>query len=219
MRRFLLLLRRDLTQLLPGGAQGSATLPLLLFLTIAVLYPFALGPDAALLSRTGGAIIWVAALVASILPLDRLARRDREIGWFDQLLLRGISEELAMAVRIAAHWLSFAPLLLLATVGAAALLGLSYESLRTVLLGLLAGTPGLAALSVVVAAVMAGVRGGTALGGMLFLPLAVPLLVFGAGALAKPGENGLALAAAVSLVFVAAAPFASAAALRAAREF
>ena len=219
MRSAFLLLKRDLVQLSPGGAQGTATLPLLLFLTIAILYPFALGPDAGLLSQTGGAIMWTAALVVSVLPLDRLIRRDQEIGWFDQLLLRGISEELAMAVRMTAHWLSFAPLLLLAATAVGALLDLSPDALRSTLLGLLVGTPGLAALSIIVAAIMAGVGRGAALGGVLFLPMAVPIVIFGAGALAEPDGQGLVYAAAVSLIFVAVAPFASAAAVRAVRDF
>jgi heme exporter protein B len=83
---------------------------------------------------------------------------------------------------------------------------------------LLAGTPGLAAVGLTIAALTAGLRGGTALAGLLLLPLAVPLLVFGAGALATGGASGLALTAAISLVLVAIAPFAGGAAIRAARE-
>ena len=89
--------------------------------------------------------------------------------------------------------------------------------MRTVELGLLAGTPGLAAVGVIVAALTAGLRGGAALAGLLVIPLAVPLLVFGAGSLAPGGETGVALTAEVSLVLLAMAPFAGGAALRAAR--
>ena len=71
MRTFAILLRRDLAILLPGGARGSAFLPLIFFLLVAVLYPFAVGPEPSLLARTGGGVLWVAALLASILPLDR----------------------------------------------------------------------------------------------------------------------------------------------------
>jgi heme exporter protein B len=84
-------------------------------------------------------------------------------------------------------------------------------------LGLLAGTPGLAALGVTVAALTAGLRGGTALAGLLVIPLAVPLLVFGAGSLTSAGAGGIALTGAVSLVLLAIAPFAAAAAIRGAR--
>ncbi|MDZ4307401.1 heme exporter protein CcmB [Allopontixanthobacter sp.] len=211
-------MRRDLALLMPGGKRGGSILPLLFFLAVAMLYPFAVGPDAQLLARTGGGVIWVAALLAAILPLDRLVAPDLEQGVFDQLALRGISEELALAVRMAAHWFSFAPLLLLATILAAALLSLDGETLRKVLLGLLAGTPGLAAIGVMIAALTAGLRGGVALSGLLLIPLAVPILIFGAGSLSRPDGAGIALAAAISLVLVAIAPFAGGAAIRAARE-
>jgi len=103
-------------------------------------------------------------------------------------------------------------------VPAAALLGLDGPTIRTVELGLLAGTPGLAALGVMVAALTAGLRGGAALSGMLVIPLAVPLLIFGAGSLSTGGDSGVALTGACSLVLLAIAPFAGGAAVRAARD-
>ena len=212
------LLLRDLALLLPGGRRGGSLLPFLFFLAVAMLFPFAVGPDAPLLARTGGGVIWVAALLAAILPLDRLVAPDLELGVFDQLHLRGVAEETAMAVRLLAHWLSFAPLLLLATLPAAALLGLESETVRIVLLGLLAGTPGLAALGLMIAALTAGLRVGAALTGLLLIPLAVPILIFGAGAIAQPEGAGLALCGAISLLLVAVAPFAAGAAVKAARE-
>ncbi len=212
------LLKRDLGLLVPGGSGGSGVLPLLFFLAVAMLYPFAVGPDTQLLARTGGGVIWVAALLAAILPLERLVTDDLEAGVFDQLALREVSEELSMAVRLAAHWLAFAPLLLVATLPAAALLGLSVETTRTVLLGLLAGTPGLAAVGLAVAALTASMRGGAALAGLMVIPLAVPILIFGAGTLARPDSSGLLFTAAISLGLCALAPFAAAAAVRAARE-
>ena len=217
MPHLLSLLRRDLGLLLLGGRRGGTVLPVLFFLAVAMLFPFAVGPDAALLARTGGGVIWVAALLAAILPLDRLVEPDIELGFFDQWALRGISEEWIVAVRILAHWLSFGPPLMLASLPAAALLGLDAAALRTVGIGLLAGTPGLAALGVVVAALTAGLRGGTALAGLLVIPLAVPLLIFGAGSLANGGDSGLALTGAVSLALLAIAPFAAGAAIRGAR--
>jgi heme exporter protein B len=209
---------RDLAQLLPGGKQGGTILPLLFFLAVAMLYPFAVGPDAPLLARTGGGVIWVAALLAAILPLDRLVAPDLEQGFFDQWALRGVAEEAVIAVRIVAHWLSFAPPLLLAALPAAALLGMKEEALRIVLLGLLLGTPGLAAIGVTIAALTASLRGGAALAGLLLIPLALPLLVFGAGSLAPGGEGGVALTGAISLALMAMAPFAGGAAIRAARD-
>jgi heme exporter protein B len=217
IRQLLLLLRRDLALFLPGGRRGGTMLPLLFFLAVAVLFPFAVGPDGALLARTGGGVIWIAALLAAILPLDRLIEPDLDLGTFDQFALRGLSEEAIVAVRILAHWLSFGPPLMLAALPAAALLGLDADRLRLVLLGLLVGTPGLAALGVMVAALTAGLRGGVALAGLLVIPLAVPLLIFGAGSLAEGGNAGVALTGAVSLVLIALAPFAAGAAVRSAR--
>ena len=211
------LFRRDLGRLLGGSGRGATVLPLLFFVAVSMLYPFAVGSDAVLLARTGGGVLWVAALLAAILPLDRLIEPDLELGLFDQWALRGISEELVIAVRMLAHWLSFGPPLMLAAFPASALVGIDGKTLRLVELGLLAGTPGLAALGVLIASITASLRGGAALGGMLLIPLAVPLLVFGAGSLATGGEAGLALCGAVSLVYLALTPFAAGAAIRAGR--
>jgi heme exporter protein B len=215
--RLLILLRRDLALLLFGGRKGGTVLPLLFFISVAMMFPFAVGPDPVLLARTGGGVIWVAALLAAILPLDRLVEPDLELGFFDQWALRGITEEWIITVRVVAHWLSFGPPLMLATIISAALLGIDGEKLRLVELGLFAGTPGLAALGVTVAALTAGLRGGAALAGLLVIPLAVPLLIFGAGSLSTGGASGIALTGAVSLVLLAIAPFAAAAAIRAGR--
>jgi len=214
----LALLRRDVARMLGGSRGGATLLPLLFFIAVAMLFPFAVGPAPELLARTGGGVIWVAALLAAILPLDRLLASDVEQGFFDQLALRGVAEELVVAVRLLAHWLSFGPPLMLATLPAAALLGLDGATLRTVELGLLAGTPGLAAVGLIIAALTVGTRGGAALSGLLLIPLAVPLLVFGAGALSTGGNAGLALTGAISLLLVAIAPFAGGMAIRAARE-
>ena len=217
MRTVTALLLRDLSQMFGGSRRGATLLPVLFFIAVAMLFPFAVGPAPELLARTGGGIVWVAALLASILPLDRLLARDVERGFFDQLYLRGIAEELVVAVRLLAHWLSFGPPLMLAALPAAALLGIDGATLRTVELGLLAGTPGLAAVGLMIAALTIGMRGGAALSGLLLIPLAVPILVFGAGALSTGGESGIALTAAISLLLVAIAPFAGGAAIRAAR--
>ena len=212
------LLLRDLAQMFGGGRRGGALLPVLFFLAVAMLFPFAVGPNPELLARTGGGVLWVAALLAAILPLDRLLAPDVERGFFDQLHLRGIAEELVVAVRLLAHWLSFGPPLMLATIPAAALVNLDAATLRTVELGLLAGTPGLAAIGLIIAALTVGMRTGAALAGLLLIPLAVPVLIFGAGAQATGGYGAIALTAAISLLLVAIAPFAGGAAIRAARE-
>ena len=217
--RLWLVFLRDLALLLRGAqGRGGAVLPLLFGLSVAMLFPFAVGPDARLLQRTGAGVIWVAALLAAILPLDRLIEPDLEAGFFDQWALRGISEEALLLVRTLAHWLSFGLPLMLAAPIASALLSLDGAQLHTVELGLLLGTPGLAAIGVTIAALTAGLRAGSALGGLLAIPLTVPLLIFGAGSLQPGGEGGLALLAACSLVAVAIAPFAGGAAIRAGRD-
>lgn len=218
MRTFAALLRRDLAAKFGSGARGGAALPVLFFLAVATLYPFAVGSDARLLADTGGGVLWIAALLAALLPIERLVRPDLDLGLFDQLALRGVAEEASVAARILAHWLSFGPPLMLAALPGAALLGIEAQTLLNLELGLLVGTPGLAALGVMVAGLTAALRSGAALGGLLAIPLAVPLLIFGAGSLDGNADGALALTGAASLVLLAIAPFAAGAAIRAARE-
>lgn len=218
MRMFWHILRRDLIRRMPGGRDGGAALPLLFFLCVVILYPFAVGPNARILEQTGGGILWVAALLASILPLERLVRGDIEGGIFDQFAVRDIAEETVLLARLVAHWISFAPLLLLACFPAAALLGLPAERLGSLLLSLLVGTPGLAAIGLLIACLTAGLKSASALGGILLIPLSVPLLIFGAGAYQTGEIAPLAFCASMSLVLCAIAPIAGAGAIRAARE-
>lgn len=211
------LLRRDLAQFFPFTGSGAA-LPTAFFIAVAMLFPFAVGPDVNLMAKTGGGVVWIAALLAAILPLEKLVARDIELGFFDQLRLRGLAEEAMMAVRLLAHWLSFGPPLLLATFPAAALLKIEGETFKLLLLGLLAGTPGLAAIGLMIAALTASLRAGAALSGLMLIPLALPILIFGAGALARQDVASLGFVGAISLALVAIAPFAAGAAIRAARE-
>jgi heme exporter protein B len=208
-----------LRELRLAATGGSAALPLIFFLLVATLFPFAIGPDAVLLARAGGGALWVAALLAALLPVDRLVEPDRASGVLDQLALRGLGEESVALAKLAGHWLSFGPPLMLAALPAAALLKLPQPLLLRLELGLLAGTPGLAALTLIVAALTAGLRTTGALAGLLMLPLAVPILIFGAGLTEPNGSAGaLKLLAAASLLLVAVAPFAAGAAMRAARD-
>jgi len=210
------LLLRELRLAMRGG---NALLPPIFFLLVATLFPFAVGPDAPLLARTGGGALWMAALLAALLPVDRLVEPDRAAGVLDQLAVRGIAEENVALAKLTAHWLSFGPPLMLAALPAAALMKLPADLLLRLELGLVAGTPGLAALTLIVASLTAGLRTTGALAGLLMLPLAVPLLIFGAGMTEQGGSVGAAkLLAAVSLLLVAIAPFATGAAIRAARD-
>ena len=192
------------------GLTGAAWLPIAFFLLVAALVPFAIGPDAKLLGRIGPGAIWIAALTAALLPIERLIEPDRADGILDQLLLHGVADETIALAKIAAHWLTFGPLLIVAAFPAAALLDIGGEALARLLLAVLIGTPALAALAVAVAALTAGLPRAGSMAGLLLLPLAVPLLIFGAA-------NALLLEAAVSLLLTAGAPFVAGAAIRAAR--
>lgn len=207
------LLRRDLRRTLAG----SALLPILFFLLVAALMPFAVGPDGKLLARVGPGLLWVAALTAALLPIERLVEPDRASGHLDQLALSGLKMEEVALAKIAAHWLGFGPPLMLAAIPASALLGMSGEALARTLLTLAIGTPALAALAVAVASLTAGLRQSSALGALLLLPLAIPLLIFAASAAGDPRAGALQLEAAASLFLVAGSPFIAGAALRAAR--
>ncbi|HYJ29281.1 MAG TPA: heme exporter protein CcmB [Allosphingosinicella sp.] len=208
-----------LRELRIATAGGALFLPVAFFLLVATLFPFAVGPDAPLLARTGGGALWTAALLAALLPVDRLVEPDREAGMLDQLAVRGAGDEAVAAAKLAGHWLGFGPLLMAAAVPAAALLKLPGDVLLRLEIGLLAGTPGLAALTLIVAALTAGLRAGAAVAGLLLLPVAVPILIFGAGFVERGGDTGaLKLLAASSLLLVAIAPFAAGAAIRAARD-
>lgn len=192
------------------GLIGAAWLPVAFFLLVAALVPFAIGSDARLLGRIGSGVLWIAALTAALLPVERLIDPDRADGILDQLHLHGLAEESIAGAKIVAHWLTFAPLLLLAAVPASALLAMDSTSLVRTEVALLIGTPALAALAVSIAAVTAGLARAGSLAGLLLLPLAVPLLIFGAA-------EAFPLEAAVSLLLTAGAPFVAGAAIRAAR--
>jgi heme exporter protein B len=206
-----------LRELRLAASGGAALLPPIFFLLVATLFPFAVGPDGPLLARTGGGALWMAALLAALLPVDRLVELDRASGVLDQFHLRGIGEESVAMAKLIGHWLSFGPPLMLAAIPAGALIKLPADVLWRLELGLLIGTPGLAALTLGVAALTAGLRRSGALAGLLMLPLAVPLLIFGA-ALLDDRAGALQWLGAVSLLFVAAAPFVAGAAIRASRD-
>ena len=192
------------------GFTGAAWLPIAFFLLVATLVPFAIGPDPRLLGRIGPGALWIAALTAALLPIERLVEPDRADGVLDQLFIYGVTEESIAFAKIAAHWLTFAPLLLIASFPASALLAMDGASLLRTEATLAIGTPALAALAVAVAAVTAGLPRAGSIAGLLLLPLAVPLLIFGAA-------QALLLEAAVSLLLTVGAPFVAGAAIRAAR--
>ena len=198
-------------------SSGGLLLPVAFFLLVAILFPFGVGPDGRLLARIAGGTVWAAALLAALLPVERLVAPDMESGVLDQFAVRGVTESAVAAAKMAGHWLGFAPPLLAATVIAGALLHLPEAALPALLLSLAIGTPGLAALGVATAALVAGLRGAGALAGLVLLPFAVPLLIFGVGA-ASGQPGAMKLLGAVSLLLVAGCPLAAGAAIRMGRS-
>ncbi len=199
------------------AAGGAAWLPVAFFLLVSTIVPFAVGPDAEVLARVGGGALWVAALTAALLPIEGLIEPDRADGVLDQLSVAGVAEEMIGAAKIIGHWLTFGPLLLIAAIPASVMVGLDRAALVRSLVALGVGTPALAALAVAVAALTSGLPRSGALAGLLLMPLAVPLLIFGAAASGDGTSSALKLEAAVALLIVAGAPFVTGAAIRAAR--
>lgn len=214
MRGFFALVAREVRIAWTGG---GLWLPVIFYIAVATLFPFVTGPDKALLARTGGGILWIAALLATLLPIERLILPDQQSGVLDQLAMRGWSDELVACAKIAGHIVAFAVPLLVSTIVASALIGLPESQLSTLLMGLAIALPALAGLSVTIAALTAGLSGASALGGLLLVPLAIPVLIFGAGTLAESPGNAMQLLAATSIALAALSPFAAGAALRAAR--
>ncbi|MEE9433390.1 MAG: heme exporter protein CcmB [Sphingorhabdus sp.] len=215
MSNFLALLLREMRIAWTGG---GLWLPIIFYLAVATLFPFVTGPDKVLLAQTGGGILWIAALLASLLPIERLIQPDRDAGILDQLALRGWSDEWVAAAKMAGHLLAFGLPLLLASFVASALIGLPEEKLATLIIGLALAMPALAGLGVTISALTSGLQGASALGGLLLIPLAIPVLIFGAGTLADNPGNAMQLLIAISLAFTALSPFAAGAALKAGRE-
>lgn len=199
------------------GFSGPAWLPAAFFLLVATLVPFAIGPDSRLLGRIAAGALWIAALTAALLPVERLIEPDRADGVLDQLAVRGIADESIAAGKIAGHWLAFGPLLLASATVGALLLRLPPERLPGLLAALGIGSVGLAALAVAVAALTSGLPRAGALAGILLLPLAIPLLIFGAAASGDTASGALPVEIAITLLLVAGAPFVAGAAIRAGR--
>src|SRR6476620_3641254 len=112
------------------GSTGATWIPAAFFLLVVALIPFAVGPDAEVLQRVGPGVLWIAALTAALLPIERLIEPDRADGVLDQLAIHGVAEESVAAAKIAAHWLTFGPLLFIAAFPASALLGIDPATLK-----------------------------------------------------------------------------------------
>lgn len=200
---------------LMAARPGEWLMPLAFFLLVALLLPFAIGPEPSLLARLAPGILWVGALLASLMPVATLFAVDAADGTLDQLLVRGIAAETFAFARMLALAAGFGVPVLVAVPLAGVMLGMDWGVMARLLPALAAGAAGLAALGVIAGSVTLGARGGGGLVALLVLPLAIPLLLFGSRPL-DPGALGLVLAAA--LVLAALAPFAAGAALRVSRS-
>lgn len=208
---------RDLRLALRGG--GEVFTLVLFFVMIGVIVPFAIGPDRAQLARLAPGLVWIAAFLAMLLGLDRLFRADEEDG--SLLLFRAASLplEAVVAAKMAAHWLLTALPLVVASPILALLLSMSPEAWMRTVLSLLLGTPALAAFGTIGAAVTVGLRRGGLVAPVLLVPLCIPVLIFGVGAISgMSADSALLLLAALSLLACAVSPFAAALALRAAED-
>jgi heme exporter protein B len=180
MRAFLAVIARDLR--LAGRAGGSGALGLVFFLMIVTLVPFALGPDLNLLARIGPAILWLAAVLATLVGLDRLFQADEEDGSLDLMLTSPLPLELVVLAKAVAHWLTTGlPLALFAPVFGL-LVALTPEAMLAAAATLLAGTPALTFIGAIGAALTASIRRGGLLLAILVLPLMIPVLIFGVSA-------------------------------------
>ena len=221
MAAFIGLFRRDLRLALRQG--GDTGLVLGFFVLAVVLFPLGVGPEPAVLQRIGAGIVWVAALLAALLSLDRLFQSDYQDGGLEMLALSSLSLELAVLAKCAAHWVATGLPLALTSPFLALLVDLDPDAIPVLTLGLLLGTPGLSLIGSVAAALTLGARRQGVLLSLLVLPLYVPPLVFGAGAVEASvagagGRAHLLILGALTLAALPLCPWASAAALRQALE-
>jgi heme exporter protein B len=212
------LLLRDMRLAVRVG--GGALIGVLFFLIVVTLVPFAIGPDLALLARIGPAILWLGALLANLLALDRLIATDYEDGSLDLILTARVPLELALVAKALAHWVTTGLPLVIAAPLLGLLLNLGPGATGAVALTLLAGTPALTFIGLIGAALTVALRRGGLLLAILVLPLTVPVLIFGVAAanaaVVGPMQFGtpFGILCALTLMSLVIGPFAAAVALR-----
>jgi heme exporter protein B len=203
---------------------GGAMMGVLFFLAVVTLVPFAVGPDLALLRRIGPAILWLGALLASLLALDRLFANDHEDGSLDLILMARPPLELVVIAKALAHWVTTGLPLVIAAPVLGLFLNLEPAALAATLLTLLAGTPALTFIGVIGAALATALRRGGLLLPVLVLPLTVPVLIFGVAATSAavtgpaPFGTPFTILCALTLMSAVVGPFAAAITLRSAME-
>jgi heme exporter protein B len=212
------LLLRDMRLAVRVG--GGALVGVLFFLIVVTIVPLGVGPDLALLARIGPAILWIGALLASLLALDRLLAADHDDGSLDLILTGRAPLELAVAVKALAHWVTTSLPLVIAAPALGLFLNLEPGAIGAVALTLLVGTPALTFIGLIGAALAVALRRGGLLLPVLVLPLTIPILIFGVSAsnaaIVGPVPFGapFAILAALTLMSLVIGPFAAAAALR-----
>jgi len=221
VRALLAVLRRDLRLALRHGADTLVVV--FFFVLTASLFPFGVGPEPQILARIASGVIWVTALLASLLSLERLFQTDYEDGGLDLLLLAPMGLEGTVLAKCLAHWLTTGVPLILAAPLLALFLDLPAEGLGLLLLAMLLGTPTLTLIGAIGAALVLGARRGGVLISLLVLPLYVPVLIFGVAAVEAalggfPVRPHLMVLGGLLLAALVLAPWASAAALRQAAE-
>jgi len=212
------LVARDMRIALRVG--GGALIGVLFFVVVVTLTPFAVGPDLALLKRIGPAILWLGALLASLLALDRLFAADHEDGSLDLILTGRAPLELVIAAKGLAHWLTTAVPLIIAAPLIGLLLDIEAPAQSGLALTLLVGTPALTFIGIIGAAIAVTLRRGGLLLAVIVLPLTVPVLIFGVAAANAavtgpvPFGTPFTVLCALTLASLVIGPFAAAAALR-----
>jgi heme exporter protein B len=221
MAAFIAILKRDIRLSFRSGVDSAQ--PLIFFVIALTLFPLGIGPSPEILERIGIGIIWVLALLAVMLSLDRLFQADADDGSLEQLMLADLPLELSVLAKCLAHWLISGLILVIASPGLALLLHQSAEAVGILALALLLGTPVLTLIGSVGAALLIGARRGGVLIALLVLPLYIPILIFGVSAVEAEvmglgGSAQLLILGAILLAALALAPFATAAALRLSME-
>jgi heme exporter protein B len=217
MSEFFALIRRDLVL---ARRQGSATTSVAVFFILTVtLFPLGIGPESALLGTVAGGVIWVAALLATMLSLDRLFQSDFEDGSLDVIALSPLPLELVALAKTLAHWLSTGLLLVVLSPLLGLLMQLDGTAYLTLIAAMALGTPTLSLFGSIGAALTVGVKRGGVLVSLLVIPLYIPVLIFGVGAVDAAADGltqrpHLLMLAALFLFSVVLSPIASAAALR-----
>ncbi len=221
MNRLYEIIRRDLRLALRQGS--DSVMVVTFFVLTVVLFPFGIGPEANILERVSAGVLWVTALLASMLSLDRLFQSDYEDGSLELLALTPTALEVLVIGKVIAHWLTTGLPLIIAAPVLAVLLHMNADGFGTLLLTMLLGTPTLSLIGAMGAALVLGARRGGVLLSLLVLPLYVPVLIFGVSAIDSavqglPSQAQLLVLGGMLLAALPLAPLATAAALRQALE-